>query len=275
MTQSMTGFGASVKEFAGTGKIAVEIRSINHKFLETVFRLPEGFVFLEDRIKKEIESKIKRGRVSCSVSLFGARSGKVYINRTLLSDYLAAFKKIKEQFHVSEGISLDTLVKLPGVISLEEGVSVKESIWPRLRPLLRQAIRELVKTRAKEGRALQVFLKKRADKLMVDLAAIKKRFKTAVETELGNIQTDEARAGFLRDSDITEELERLEFHVGNFRQKLEAAGPVGKELDFIAQEMQREANTMGAKSFDVQVSARVVQIKSQIEKIREQAQNIE
>jgi len=129
--------------------------------------------------------------------------------------------------------------------------------------------------RQKEGRATYVYLKNRLEALKADLGIINSRFKKIVPHKLAKIASDEERASFLKVADISEELERLAFHIKNFWHKLSQLGPLGKELDFIAQEMQREANTVGAKSFDKIVSAKVVQLKSQIEKIREQVQNIE
>jgi uncharacterized protein (TIGR00255 family) len=132
-----------------------------------------------------------------------------------------------------------------------------------------------MKMRHKEGRALFGFLKNRAEALRVNLVIIKIKFKKAIKEKLKYLDTEEERSNFLKDSDITEEIERLAFHIRNFNHKLSKNGPIGKELDFIAQEMQREANTLAAKTFEATISARVVQMKSQIEKIREQVQNIE
>lgn len=275
MIRSMTGFGSSESESSGIGKISVELRSTNHKFLEIVFHAPEGFISLEDRIKKEVEVKIKRGRVSCSINITGTKSAKVCINKPQLANYVSAFKKIKDQFKMKDAISLDLLLHLPGVLSLEDNSIPKEALWPPLKVQIRNALAGLLKTRQKEGRALEVFLRNRAEGLRKDMEIIKARYKKAAKGTMEKLVTDEAKASFLKDSDINEEIERLTFHIRNFRQKLAKTGPVGKELDFIAQEMQRETNTMGAKSFDLAISARVVQIKSQIEKIREQVQNIE
>ena len=134
---------------------------------------------------------------------------------------------------------------------------------------------ELLKTREKEGRAIYALLRNRSETLKANLNNIKTQFKKAIKDELKIIGTDEERSSFLKNTDITEEIERLAFHIGNFKDKISKRGSIGKELDFIAQEMQREANTMAAKSFDASISSQVVQMKSQIEKIREQAQNIE
>lgn len=275
MIQSMTGFGRSEKEILPLGKISVEIRSSNHKFLETVLHLPEGFLSLEDRIKKKIETKIKRGRLTCVVNIVSGKLNEVFINKGLLKDYISTLKNIKDQFQIKDELKLDTLMHLPGVLSLVEKDIPKERIWPRLKILVNQAVDGLSKMRLKEGRALYNYLKNCVQVLEVNLATIRIRFKKVIKNKLAKIKTDEERTSFLKDTDISEETERLVFHIRNFTGKLSKDGPIGKELDFIAQEMQREANTIGAKSCDAFISGRVVQIRSQIEKIREQLQNIE
>lgn len=275
MINSMTGFGTKETKILPWAKIRVELRSSNHKFLEIVFHLPEVLLSLEDRIKKEIEAKIKRGRVTCVINIAGALAPDVFINKQLLKNYVRALRNIKEEFRIQDEMGVDTLIHLPGVLSLAENRLSKVQIWPRLKVLVNQALDNLLAMRQKEGRALYVYLKARSEALKTNLFFIKARFKKAIKDKIANIRTDEERASFLKEMDITEEIERLGFHIQNFKNKILKKGPVGKELDFICQEMQREANTIGAKSFDVGVSARVIQIKSQIEKIREQLQNIE
>ncbi|MFA5144848.1 MAG: YicC/YloC family endoribonuclease [Candidatus Omnitrophota bacterium] len=275
MIQSMTGFGSREAQVVPFGKVSVELRSSNHKFLEVVFHLPEGFISLEDKIKKEIEARIKRGRVTCVVNVIGASASHVSINKALFKNYLLMLRKAKKQFQIKDEVSIDTLIHLPGVLSLAEDKVPKLNSWPRLKIVVGRAVGDLAEMRQKEGRALFGFLKTRAETLKSSLAAIKARLKKAVKDRLEQIKTEEERSSFLKDTDIAEEIERLTFHIQNFRNKLTKRGPVGKELDFIAQEMQREANTLGAKTFDTTISAKVVQIKSQIEKIREQVQNIE
>lgn len=275
MIKSMTGFGSKEAEISPFGKVSVELRSTNHKFLEAVFHLPEGFLVLEDRIKKELETKIKRGRVTCAINISGEGAQRVFINKKLLKDYIASLRNIKSRFHLQGEINLDTLIRLPGVLSLAESILAKARIWPRLKILIRQALDELAATRQKEGRALQAYLKNRAQFLTQDLTNVKTRFKKVMRDKAAALESDEERASFLKDADISEELERLAFHSKNFQGRLSKAGPMGKELDFIAQEMQREANTIGAKSCDAAISGKVVRLKSQVEKIREQAQNVE
>jgi len=275
MINSMTGFGGKEIEVSSFGKISVELRSSNHKFLEVVLHMPEGFLSLEDKIKKEIEEKTKRGRVVCAVRILGGENTSAIVNYGLLKNYVASLKKIQERFHIKDEARIDTLINLPGVLSSVENNISKAEIWPYLRKLVNRALDDLVRTRQKEGRALSVYLKKGSLALKRGLGIIDTRFKKVIKEKIAKINTDEERVAFLKNTDISEETQRLAFHIRNFMQKLSKSSPVGKELDFIAQEMQREANTIGAKSCDSLISASVVQIKSQIEKIREQVQNIE
>lgn len=272
---SMTGFANREMSVPPLGKISLEIRSTNHKFLETVFHLPPGFLSLEDKLKKEIESRIKRGRLTCVMNIRCGSAGNIMINKGLLRNYVAALKKIQRDAHIKDEICLDTLVHLPGVLSLPETEIGKVDAWPQLRVLVRQALEDLAAARHKEGRALHRSFKARAKKLEDILGAVKMRFKKVVQEKAARFKTGEERAAFLKDTDITEEVERLAFHIQSFQKKLIRSGPIGKELDFMAQEMQREANTTGAKSCDARISSQVVQMKSQIEKIREQVQNVE
>lgn len=273
--QSMTGFGSKELEITPFGKVTLELKSSNHKFLETVFHLPDGFLSLEDKIKKKIEAKIKRGRLTCVMTVAAAKTSRAFVNKALLKNYIATLKKIKKDFGILDEITLNTLIHLPGVLSLETNNIPKQNVWSRIKLLVNGALDELVKTRQKEGKSLLRILKVRQEALKTNLVFIKNRSKKAIREKLQTMATDEERSSFLKDTDITEEEERLAFHISNFKNKLSKRGPIGKELDFIAQEMQREANTLGAKTFDLAISARVVQIKSQIEKIREQVQNIE
>jgi len=273
--KSMTGFASKEVAIAPFGKCFLEIRSTNHKFLETVFHLPVGFLSLEDKIKKAIEAKIKRGRVVCVMNILGSPANKIFVDKRLLRNYISTLRNIRERARIKEEIRLDTLINLPGVLSLGEDRRSKAKIWPRLKTLLHKTLNDLVSMRQKEGQALYIYLKKSAQALEISLGIIKTKFKKLIKDKIAEFKTPEECTSFLKDTDITEEIERLAFHIRNFKNKLSKAGPIGKELDFIAQEMQREANTMGAKSCDALVSSRVVQMKSQIEKIREQLQNIE
>jgi len=271
----MTGFGSCELDLKGHGKISVELRSTNHKFLETSLHLPEGSLSLEEKIKKVIESKIKRGRVTCAVNIMGKKAGSASINTILLKKYIDKISKVKKELGIQDALGLDSLIRLPGVLTLEEEKLSPASLWPSLRDALEIAVNNLFKARKKEGIALQGYLKKQAEELQDRLSVIKRILKSSVQVRLNGFATDEERSVFLKDTDTTEEIDRLVFHIRNFKSKITSSASVGKEIDFIAQEMQREANTLAAKTFDVAVSAQVLKVKSVIEKIREQAQNIE
>lgn len=275
MISSMTGFGSQEAEIDSIGRICVELRCTNHKFLETVFHLPEGMLSIEDKLKKEIEAKIKRGRIFCAINIKGKEAQGIFVNRKLLKNYLHELNDIKKEFKIKDGLALDSLIRLPGILSLKENKPAGTHIWEHIKPLLQQALSELLKTRQKEGRALAVLLRNRSELLKKDLVLIKRRFGSSVKIRLRKIKAEEERSAFLKGADIAEEMDRLSFHIKNFQHKIAKGGSVGKELDFITQEMQREANTLAAKSFDLVISGRAVQMKSQIEKIREQVQNIE
>jgi uncharacterized protein (TIGR00255 family) len=272
---SMTGFGCQETEVNGVGRISVELRCTNHKFLETVFHLPEGLLALEDRLKKEIESKIKRGRIYCAINIRGQLAQGIFVNRKLLKNYLQELNGIKKEFKINDGLTLDSLIRLPGILLLKEDKPAGAHIWEQLKPVFSQALTNLLLARQKEGKALAGLLKNRSTLLKQDLLFIKQRFVVAVKSRLKKIQAEEERLAFLKGADVAEELDRLHFHINNFQHKIAQGGPVGKELDFITQEMQREANTLAAKTFDLIISGRAVEMKSQIEKIREQVQNIE
>jgi len=271
----MTGFGTKEAQISGICKIRVEVRSTNHKFLEIGLQVPEGFSSLEGLIKKEIEARIRRGRVTCTVNLIGSQPLEVCINKELLKNYLRALHSIRGEFHIKNEISTDTLVRLPGILSVAPAQMPKPRIWKSLKTTISGALQDLTDMRTGEGQAIEAQLKACAQLLKKSLEVVKQRFKVTIKERLAAVKTDEERSSLLKETDITEEIERLSFHVKNFSRAFLRKGPVGKELDFIAQEMQRETNTIGAKCCDTVISAEVIRIKSQIDKIREQAQNIE
>ncbi len=272
---SMTGFGSHQIELEAIGRISVELKCTNHKFLETVFNLPDGLISLEDKLKKEIESKIRRGRIYCAINIKDQVIQGIFVNRKLLKNYLQELNSLKKEFKIQDGLNLDSLIRLPGILALKENKPTGSHIWDKLKPVFLQALMALLRARQKEGAALGSLLKNRSELLKKDVDFIKQRFSIAIKSRLKKIHTQEERAAFLKGADVAEEIDRLRFHIKNFQQKITSAGSVGKELDFITQEMQREANTLAAKSFDLVISGRAVQMKSQIEKIREQVQNIE
>jgi uncharacterized protein (TIGR00255 family) len=270
----MTGFGRAESKIEPFGLVSIEIRSINHKFLETIVHAPEGFLSVEEKIKKEVESKIPRGRITAVMNVIDGSARDVAINEQLIKRYLASIKKISSKFRVQGEVNINNLINLPVVLSLTENRSSVLHMWPQLKSLTDKALLGLISGRQKEGKAIAQFLKERNDELKKDIEEIKARFKKVMKEKGARFATDSERSAFIKESDINEEIERLDFHILSFKSKLSVAGPMGKELDFISQEMQREANTMGAKTCDATISGTVVRIKSHIEKTREQLQNI-
>jgi len=275
MIQGMTGFGSAENTFQKIGMVRVEIRSTNHKFLETVLHVPEGLISVEDKIKKTIEGRLKRGRVTCVVAVSKPASLQINVNMQVLTRYLAAIKEVSRRYKLAEKPAIDTLINLPGVLNVAEQRISSQELWPSLQKVLDASLDDLTAMRRKEGQALGVYLKTESEALSRGVDFVQQRFKKAIKAKVARIVSDIERASFLKEADISEELQRLAFHAKSFKGRLSSPGPVGKELDFICQEMQREANTIGAKSCDVEISAKVVQIKSQIEKLREQVQNAE
>lgn len=272
--QSMTGFG-SRETNTSLGRVTVEIRSANHKSFESVIHLPPGYLSLEDKIRKTLEARLKRGRIMCAVSFSGAAKASVHVDEAILRSYMHIIRSVKHTLQMKQDVSMDTIMQLPGVLRLEEKRVSSSVIWSSVLPVVASALEELVRMRAQEGKALCSFLRSRSGLLHKDLLSIKQRFRVMVRNKLRALKTDDERVSFLKNADIAEEIERLTFHIRNFNSKLRKSGPIGKELDFIAQEMQRETNTLAAKSCDIFISGRVVQMKSQVERIREQVQNVE
>jgi len=271
----MTGFAAGRKDIPGLGRVTIQLKSTNHKFLEIVFSLPEGFLAWEEKIRKEVEPKFKRGRLLCAVNIVFAKRGRVVLHKEIIRQYIKQISQLRHEFGLQGKADIDTVLKLPGVLSMAETEFEKEKAWEQFKGLLAGVLNDLVISRKKEGRALAGFLRSKAERLKKELRLIGDKFEKMVEERTKRLASAEERSCFLKEADITEELERLSFHVKSFLAKLAKGGCIGKELDFLAQEMQREANTMAAKSCHAGITARVVQVKSQIEKIREQVQNIE
>ncbi|MDD5409610.1 MAG: hypothetical protein PHC71_05935, partial [Candidatus Omnitrophica bacterium] len=189
MISSMTGFGSHEEEVESIGRLSVELRCTNHKFTESVFHLPEGFISLEDKLKREIESRIRRGRVYCAINVKGQMAQGIFVNRKLLKSYLHEFNSLKKEFKINDGLSLDSLIRLPGVLSLKENKPAGAHIWDRLKFVFLQALENLLKARQKEGQALGRLLKNRGELLKKDLGFIKRRFIVASKSRINKIKT--------------------------------------------------------------------------------------
>lgn len=289
----MTGFGAAAVSGPG-GRLAVEMRSVNHRFSEIQIRLPRDLAGLEDRVRAVVQGRILRGRVEVSVTRedSGRRTRVVRADTELAAAYAQALRELARTVGAAGDLTIDHLAALPDVVRVEEDRPEVDAVWPALEDAVRAAADALVAMRAAEGRRLADDLLARLDALGQAAEAIAARSRLVVEAYrdrlrtrlaelLGDVPVDEARiatelAVVAERSDITEELVRFRSHLAQFRDTvLREDGALGRKLEFILQEMGREVNTVGAKANDLEITRQVIAMKAELESLREQVQNIE
>ncbi len=296
MVRSMTGYGAAEPSADG-GRWWVEVRSTNHRFLEVVVRLPRELGALEDRVRAAVAERVRRGRVEVLVREdSGLRPREAVVDTALARRYADALERLRRELGLAEPVTLGALLALPEVVRLEETRPDPEATWETLQPVLRRALDRLVDMRAAEGGRLAADLRERLSRLegWVERVARRaeelprayaQRLRQRVAELLRSLDVDqtpdEARlalevAAFADRCDVREELVRLRSHLQEARALLEGSdGSVGRKLEFLLQEMQREVNTVGSKAADLEVTRAVVEMKSELEAIREQVQNVE
>ena len=291
--RSMTGFGTAAADVTG-GRLAVEIKSVNHRFSEVQVRLPRDMGALEERVRALILEQIRRGRVEAIISRDnGTRRARAFrADVDLAASYTQALRDLAAGVGVSGEISLVQLAALPDVLRLEEERVEVEAFWPALGSAVRAAVGALVAMRMAEGARLAEDMLARAgavERMAEAIAgrsrgvvrAYGERLRARLAELLGETPVDEARiaseiAVFADRSDITEELTRLRSHLEQFRQVVTADdAAVGRKLEFILQEMGRETNTVGSKANDLEITRAVIEMKGELESLREQIQNIE
>ncbi|MBU4377290.1 MAG: YicC family protein [Candidatus Omnitrophica bacterium] len=293
MIRSMTGYGRG--EAKGRfGTIKVEIKSLNNKFFDIIPRLPNGLNIFEDRVREYIQKKIKRGRINLSVNYdeSPARARKhAALDRNLASALLKEIKSFGKEHNLKGDIDINRLMMLPGIITYENPKTDTGELWANLKRALDEAIKKLDESRISEGKRLSKDLFLRVVKIEKAIDAIEKRSSKSVEhykakfskriKELsGGVEIDKEQlaqevALYAKNCDITEEVIRIKSHAVSFEKSLTSGGEKGKTLDFVAQELIREINTIGSKANDFPISNHVIAIKGEIEKIREQLKNIE
>ncbi len=293
MIRSMTGYGRGERK-GKFGTIKVEIKSLNNKFFEVVPRVPGALSMFEDRLREYIQKRVKRGRVNLFVNYDEAPSRirkQATLDRHLASALLKEIKSFGKANNVKGDIDINRLVMLPGVINYGSPTVDATELWASLKKALDDAIKRLDESRINEGRHLSKDLFLRVSKIEKSIDAIEKRSSKSVahyKAELskkikelsGGIEIDKERlaqevALYAKNCDITEEITRIKSHAISFEKSLTSGGEKGKTLDFVAQELIREINTVGSKANDFQISNHVILIKGEIEKIREQLKNIE
>lgn len=289
----MTGFGAATADVAG-GRLAVEVRSVNHRFSEVQIRLPRDLAALEDRTRALVQERVRRGRVEVIATRDEGtrRMRRVRADFELAAAYVDALRELAGVVGASGEITLSQVAGLPDVLKLEDDRVDAESVWPALEAAVRAAADALVVMRAAEGRRLadDLFARAAALEAMTDaiagrsrevVRAYAERLRGRLAELLRETPIDETRMAmelvlFAERSDITEELTRLRSHLVQFRQTVaDEEGAVGRKLDFILQEMGRETNTIGSKANDLDVTRTIITMKSELESLREQIQNVE
>lgn len=291
MIRSMTGMGHVILEHAGK-KWTFEIRSLNHRYLELGLRMPDFLYRYETDIKKMVEKQVQRGKVNVFISLADSREAEdaVQINEKKIRAYVKNLQRIARTLKIDPALRIADLTGLPNVFSAEK-IQDKERLLPVLQKGMEQALRAFISMREKEGEILSRDLLKQLKSIASHLVRIKKTASGAVEEYKNKLQERikqltqgsgleperlaKEAAVFADRCDINEEIVRLENHLSLFEKELAEKIPVGKKLDFITQEMNREANTIGSKSASFDISQNVISIKSNIEKLREMIQNIE
>lgn len=292
LVRSMTGFGRG--EASGdVGRVTVEVKAVNHRFSEVVFRMPRQFSGLEDRVRKLVLGKVSRGRFEVYVAWEpSAEARAVKVDKDLALAYYNALRQLAGEIGSNQELSLDTLARLPEVLSLQEGELTDDEIWALLEPALEQAMAGLIAMREREGALLAADLAERIDRIEAFRSAAAARAPVVVEEYRQRLTrrleellpptnpVDPQRlaqevALFADRADITEEIQRLASHIDQFRQALRSDEAVGRKLDFLVQELGREINTIASKANDAALTAAVVAAKSELEKIREQVQNLE
>ncbi len=291
MIKSMTGYGI-VQGKVGGRRVVIETKSVNHKFCEVNLRLSQRFSVLEGKIAEAAKSFFSRGRIDILVKEEAVQpgEGQVRIDLARLKDYHKALKAAAQALKLPGDLRLETLLTLPDVVITEEPVDL-ESLWKQLEVLLKKSFVALEKMRQKEGLAIAKFFRDELQALSGEVRAVEKVVPDNVEHHRRQLNERVARlasgveldpqrlaqevAYFVDRTDISEELQRLKHHIGHFGEILDEQGPLGRKLDFLLREMNREANTLSAKAQNAEISQKVVNCKHCLEKLREQVQNVE
>lgn len=273
MIKGMTGFGAS--QFA-VGKIKgiIEIKSVNHRFLDLAFYLPVGFGSVEGKIREMVAKILSRGRVTIAVKITEKPNQEIFFNEDTIEEYLRHARSIQKKYNLQNNVTLADLIKMPGVVDVKEVFVEAEVMWPSIEKGLKQAIKSLSVMREREGRSLVVDITDKLKRMTARLKSIEKRSRDILKARQKALKPEEF-SSFQKSIDVNEEIARFHHYIEEVRQLFKSEIPVGKKIDFIAQEMQRETNTLGSKLQDELVTNAVVSLKSKVEKIREQANNIE
>ena len=292
MVRSMTGYGRSQQQLGGYD-ILLEIRSVNHRYFEFSCKTPRMYGYLEDRLKAFVQERVSRGKIQVNLYLQRLDGGDevIAVNRAVAQGYLQALREVRAELDVDDDIALSDIARLPDVFAVRRAQEDPEAVWSLVAQVAEAAVAEFLAMRAAEGERMKDDILARAQAVLGYVAKIeaaapqtvsayRDRLYAKLQELLGDRQIDEGRllteAALFADKVATdEETVRLRSHVASLEEILAGGEAVGRKLDFLVQEFNREANTIGSKCSDVAISKLVVEMKSEIEKMREQVQNIE
>lgn len=292
MLRSMTGYGRSQKMVGGRD-ILVEIRAVNHRYFEFSARVPRVYGYLEEKMKSFVQSRVSRGKIDVNVTVFTVegQDAVVELNKSLAQGYLGALRSASDEFQLKDDLSLSVLSRFPDIFSVRKAPEDEEVIWEAVKTVAEEALERFVLMREKEGEKMYQDISGRLDtiegwvgdveKLSPETTkAYRERLYAKLSEVLEGNGIDENRilteaAVFSERVAVDEETVRLRSHLHQYRSLLDAGEPVGRKLDFLTQEVNREINTIGSKAQDLAITRIVVDLKSEVEKIREQIQNIE
>ena len=292
MIRSMTGYGRAVQMIDGR-EITVELRSVNNRYLDCTVKLPRMFSFAEDSVKNRVKAAVSRGKVDVYIGVNAAQAAdvQVAVNRPVLESYLAALRQIESEYGVRDDVTVMSLARLPDVFSVEKTEEDEQKLTQDILSVAEEAIARYNTMRETEGAALEADLRSRAATILervalveqrspVTVAEYRERLRQKMQEVLQNTAIDEGRilqeAAIYADRiAVDEETVRLRSHLAQLGDMLTKGGAIGRKLDFLLQELNRETNTIGSKCNDLELSNIVVEMKAELEKIREQTQNIE
>ena len=292
MIKSMTGFGRC-EHVQGDRKFTVEIKAVNHRYFDVNIKMPKKFNFFESAIRSVMKEYIQRGKVDVFITCEDDTENNFSLkyNENIAGEYLKYYRQMAQQFNLKDDVTVSRLGSCPEVFSMEEQMVDEDEIWALLETALRGALKQFVETRTREGENLKNDLIGKLDGMLLDVDAVEKRYpqvleeyrsrlREKVDSLLADSQMDESRLAaeviLYADKICTdEETVRLRSHIEGMKAELIQGGSIGRKLDFIAQEMNREANTILSKANDLQTSNLAINLKTEIEKVREQIQTIE
>ena len=292
MLKSMTGFGRAQKEIDGY-VITVELKSVNHRYFEFSSRVPRQYGFLDEKLKSYINGKVSRGKIECYVTIeaLNTDTAEVVVNHTLATAYVNALKEIAETYELKDDFGASTISRFPEVLVVRKSDEDEEKLWGYVQEVCSEAIDKFVTMREVEGSKMKDDIYSRGQFILDCVSYIEERSPQTVKEYndklvervhelLGDVSLDESRilqevAVYADKVAVAEETVRLRSHIEQLNTFISSDEPVGRKMDFLVQEINRETNTIGSKANDVDIARKVVDIKAEVEKIREQIQNIE